>query len=86
MDTLDSVRQEIASIDDTILTLLGKRSSLTKKIGRIKKEQHIAVLDVKREEEIMSTLMEKAKKIDLDQDFTRDIWERIFSFARTIQK
>lgn len=86
MDTLDSIRQEIASVDDTILTLLGKRSTLIKKIGRIKKEQNIAVLDVKREEEIMSTLMEKAKKIDLDQNFIHDIWERIFSFARTIQK
>lgn len=53
MDKIDQLREEIDSIDDTIMELLEKRYTISIQIGNLKKEHNISVLDQNREEIIL---------------------------------
>lgn len=83
MDTLQTIRKQIDDIDNNIITLFSKRFSLVKKLGKIKKEEHMPILDAKREEEKIQILITKGK--ELPEKFIRDMWQRIFLESYTIE-
>ena len=56
MSGLDSIRQEIDSIDSQLIKLFIKRMDCAKKVGEYKKENNIPVLNVAREKEILDTV------------------------------
>lgn len=49
---LNDLRKNIDSVDSEIIHLLCKRFEISKKIGQIKKESNINILDSNREEEV----------------------------------
>ncbi len=85
MDNLETYRKEIDTIDKQILSLLGKRFAIAKKIGEHKKAKNIAVIDKSRENEIIETLNNKAKEHNLSETFIKEIWHVFFKEAQRLE-
>ena len=75
-NNLESLRDQIDEIDELIITLLGKRMQMVKKVGQFKKENNLPSLDNQRWEKII-----KSKK-----GFVKKIWEIIHREALKIEK
>jgi chorismate mutase len=74
---LQELRSRIDSIDDELLNLLAQRSEISSKIGIIKKEHNLAVLQLDRWNSILSNHIEKGKSIGLNDNLVREIFEAI---------
>lgn len=85
MKQLETFRQEIDTIDQALLVFLGKRIILSRRIGRIKKEQGINVIDRARERTILKDLFTKAKKYKIRKNFVEKVWHLIFLESYTAQ-
>jgi chorismate mutase len=79
MDEIKKLRKNVDEIDRKILRLVEGRRSLTKEIGRIKRENGMPYYDKKREEEIVSRLARKSK---LDKKFTKKLFMGIIAYCR----
>jgi prephenate dehydrogenase len=73
-DELDFRRETINKIDNRIFKLLAGRFAEVKAIGRIKKKKGLAVIDKKREEEIIK---DKVKKFRMNERLVRGIYKAI---------
>ena len=74
---LQELRSRIDSIDDELLNLLAQRSEISSKIGIIKKEHNLTVLQLDRWNSILSNHIEKGKSIGLNENLVKDIFELI---------
>ena len=74
---LQELRNQIDNIDEELLQLLAKRSEISSKIGIIKKENNLAVLQLDRWNSILSNHIEKGKSIGLNENLVKDIFELI---------
>ncbi len=79
METMQALRKQIDEIDNSIIDLLAKRFAKVQEIGFVKKEQHIPVKDVKREEEKINMLVIKGQEKGISKEFIIQIWKNIFS-------
>jgi len=87
---LNLLRKEIDALDAKILELLAQRMKLVLKVGVYKKRQSIAPLDQSRWQKILKSKFSLARKLGLDKDLVKDIYERIHEAAlkleSTVQK
>ncbi len=74
---LQELRSQIDSIDDELLNLLAKRSEVSSKIGNIKKENNLAVLQLDRWNTILSNHIKKGKSLGLKEELVKEIFELI---------
>lgn len=79
-------RKEIDEIDNKILTLLGERVTLFKKIGLLKRQQQLPIKDKEREVTKLTQLTIQAEKLGIDISFINDIWKRIFQESYKIEE
>ena len=81
MDMIDFLLQELRSqidnIDEELLQLLARRSDISSKIGVIKKENNLAVLQLDRWNSILSNHIEKGKLLGLKESLVKEIFEAI---------
>ncbi|MBN1326974.1 MAG: chorismate synthase [Candidatus Cloacimonetes bacterium] len=82
---LSILREVIEKIDEDLLLCLYRRKQISQNIGSLKKNQELPVSDPAREKELFQQLQEKASELDLDQDFVKEIWDRIFTYSRDLQ-
>ena len=80
---LQSLRGEIDSIDDQLLNLIVKRTSIVDDIGAIKNNQN-NIVDKKRESEVLSRLL-NLHKGNFSKDSIVRIWREIFHTSANIQ-
>ena len=80
---LESLRKEIDSIDDQLLDLILKRTSIVDQVGVIKKNS-LDVVDKKRESEVISRLL-SLHKGNFSKDSIIRIWREIFNTSANIQ-
>ena len=64
LDKLKDLRSEIDVIDNHILDTLSERMKVVEKIGQVKKEQNIAILQDDRWAKILSSVVESGKEKD----------------------
>jgi len=83
-DNLDSFRQEIAKIDDEIILLLIERFKLTHKLGLIKKNNNLPVLNKEVEDTILTRLVNNSHG-DIDSRFILKIYTEIFEESKRRQ-
>ncbi len=83
---LDEYRKEIDEIDKKILSLLGKRVALFKKIGLLKRQQQLPIKDNEREAKKLIELTTQAQKLGINASFINDIWKRIFQESYKIEE
>lgn len=74
---LQELRSQIDSIDEELLLLLAKRTEISSKIGDIKKENNLAVLQMDRWNKILSNHLAKGKMLGLKEDLVKEIFESI---------
>ena len=81
---LSAYRKDINEIDDKLVKLFIKRMETAGKIGSLKKEAGLPVLNVKREEEVKKRLTE-----NVPEDYKESVdklYDAIFSISREHQE
>lgn len=80
-----TLREEIDSLDYQIINILKQRMELSIEVAKIKKEQNIPILQIKRFEEMMQKRVENALNSNLNEDFIKDLFESIHEESIRIQ-
>lgn len=71
------LRTEIDSADSKLLEILGKRMQVAERIGALKKEKNIAVLQNKRWNEILHKMTQEGQSKGLSEDFILRLFKAI---------
>lgn len=80
---LDEMRNEINSIDDELTELFYKRMNIAKQVAEHKRESGKIVLDKRRENEIMTRLLNNSP--DEYRYYTKTLYSTIFNLSRSYQ-
>lgn len=83
---MEEIRKKIDRLDEQIISLLGKRMSLAKEIGRQKKESDIGITDEEREKEVMARLRSLAEENGLSGKFVEKLYGVVFKESRKLQE
>jgi chorismate mutase len=79
---LKILRDQIDTINAELVALLGKRIHIAREIARIKKEQHLPILDSDREGEIKSQMKKRAIEHGISPHVTEEIFQLILDYSR----
>ena len=74
---LSNYRAKIDMIDNDLVEILGKRMILSDKIGKLKKDKNVAVLQSKRWNEILGKMILEGKDYGLSEEFVLKIFKAI---------
>ncbi len=85
-DLLKNFREQIDTIDREILYLLFRRFTLVNEIGKIKKQIWMEPLQKDRWEKVLQDKIEVWKEYWLNEEFVKDIWNKIHKEALEIEK
>jgi chorismate mutase len=72
---LDELRQQINFHDDELLSLIRSRMNIAEKIGELKKNNQVTVLQNNRWNEILLKSIDKGTKLNLSEEFVRSVME-----------
>ena len=86
MNKLDEYRRQLEKIDKSILDLLAKRFIIVRKIGSIKKDNNLPIIDIKQEEEKINQLSLTGKKLGIEKNLIRSVWSLIFKNSYILEK
>lgn len=86
MNTLESLRQEIDSIDKALLDQIKRRIAVAKVIGDYKKANNLPVYQPEREKLIIESKRELAKQAGLDEELVEKLFTEIIEYCRNIQE
>jgi len=82
---IEALREEIASVDDALVELIGRRLAAAREIGALKQSLGRPVLDPAREAEVVRRAAERARGRDIDPEVVRAVLWRIIDSARDVQ-
>jgi len=78
-DTIESLRAQIDSVDQTILANLADRMQIVRKLGDQKRLDHVK--DASRQKEIVQRLVNLATELQLPAELVKRIYPLIFEFG-----
>lgn len=84
-EVLDSLRKRILEVDELLVALIAERRELVLKIGTVKRDLGLPILDPSREAAVVRRAAEMARERGLDEELTRDVIWRIIASAREDQ-
>lgn len=84
--TLEQLREKINQTDTAIIQKLAERQKLSKQVGELKTKTGIAVLDSKREEELMQFYEKLSAQYGIDPEFVKSLFKTIITHSRSLQK
>jgi len=84
MKNLDEIRKEIDELDDKFVELFKQRMSLSKQVADSKRETGTAVLNSKREQDIIDRLTENED--ELASYYIESLYRHIFDISREYQQ
>ncbi len=76
-EPLENLRAQINVVDDQLIELLGKRMDVADKIGELKKEQNVAVLQSRRWNEILGNMVLEGTSKGLSEEFVLKMFKAI---------
>ena len=82
---LKNFRDRIDKIDDKLVSLLNERTTYSKKIGEIKNQYGLELIDYSREIEVINKIVKKSSGIIPEKDL-KNIYREIIASSRKIQK
>ena len=74
---LAKLRAQIDQIDAETFELLGKRMRVAEEIGRVKKENNVAILQGGRWSSIVDRVVSQAPKLGVSEEFLKTVLEAI---------
>jgi chorismate mutase len=74
---LDRFRDQIDQIDTELFSLLSRRMKISDEIGRVKKENDVAILQSNRWNSIKEKILSQADDLGLGREFLNDVLEAI---------
>jgi chorismate mutase len=77
VQSLDLFREEIDQIDAELFDLLSRRMKISEEIGRVKKENDVAILQSNRWGTIRERILLQADKLELSREFLNSILDAI---------
>lgn len=83
---LGTARTNIEKIDQKIIQLLGQRFKQSQKIGELKKESGVEVLDPEREESLKAQHRAAAEKYGVEENLTDILFGKIMETSRNNQR
>ena len=85
-DEIKKLRGEIDNLDKQLLKLLSQRFLLSEKIGEIKKENRLNIIDPEREKKLFSTLERDCKDLGINKEFVFKLWKQIIDRSYSLQE
>ena len=85
MQTIDQLRCKIEQTDAMIIKKIAQREKLSKRIGQLKLEQGLEVIDLSREKDLFELYGELCKKHKLPEAFILQLFTVIINHSRKIQ-
>ena len=82
---LDQLREEIDDVDKNLIMQFGERMEVIKKMGVLKKKNHVTILQVKRWQSIVDRYMEEGKRLGLSESFLKALLNVIHDESMRIQ-
>lgn len=79
------LRSNLDEIDREILNLLMKRTEIVRRVGSIKKQRDIPIVDEEREETVYCNVAKFASKNDIDSHQIKSIFREIMLLSRKVQ-
>jgi len=80
--TLTDYRETLDKIDEDILVALARRKKISEKVKEFKQKNKIDIEDKNRENELISTLKEKADLWKINTKFIENIWQLILENSK----
>lgn len=77
MATLETIRQEITSLDGELLTLLARRKALSIEVARSKQTDLRPIRDQAREQELLERLIQQGKPLGLSAHYINQLYHLI---------
>lgn len=74
---LETLRNQIDSIDQQMLELLSQRMNIVEDIGKYKSQNKVTILQLRRWEKILQTRMKLGKKLGLTEDFIKKLLQLV---------
>jgi chorismate mutase len=73
IDILETLREQIDSLDIQLLELLSQRMEIVKKIGHYKLENNVAIMQLRRWEQMIQTRVETGNALGLEEQYVKDL-------------
>lgn len=70
-------RARIDTIDENLVRLLASRMEVSREIGRLKKENNVAVLQLERWEDVLDAALNSGQAMGMDPEFVKDVFNAI---------
>lgn len=83
---IESYRKELDKITSKIIQLVAERRKIVFKVGKIKKQKKLPIINIKREREILENSAKMAKGLKIDPTLIKKITKLLIEDARKIQK
>jgi chorismate mutase/prephenate dehydratase len=83
---LNTLREKINRIDESIITLLAERRQLSKEVILAKESNKAPIRDQKREEELLKRLVKLGKKAGLDANYVTKVYYEIIEDSVRLQQ
>ncbi len=85
-NALNTLRTQIDVVDHQLTEMLGKRMKISDKIGALKKEKNVAILQTKRWNEILGKMILEGEENNLSEEFVLKIFKAIHQESINHQK
>ena len=83
--TLETLRKEIDSVDEKIVSLLSERQRVVELVTAFKKTNNLPIYHPAREEDLISKRRRQAVHAGLDPDFVEDLYRTVIRRSRIVQ-
>ena len=85
-NTLEGLRGNINDIDGYIIALLALRLKIVKKIGKLKQQEKLRVVDHGREKDLINLHHKYSKQGKIDAAFIDKVFDLIVDYSRVVQR
>ena len=83
---LPEIREHLDRLDNALLTILAERMAFIPKVAEYKKKNNIARYQPEREQQIFEAKEELAKKLNINPELAKKIFETIIEDSHRIEK
>jgi len=85
VNKLERLREQINYLDEELISLISNRMKIVKEIGNIKKDSNVTILQSARYNEIVERALQKAKQVELSEEFMKTYMEAVHIESIRIQ-